>query len=394
MMMKKLFALPLLLTVLLGFIVSANAAMPEQSGVPAEITAVFSAEKWTDYYVPSATNVHPALGYQDQLLCLRQSEDGSSAVLVVTNGRRSSLCILERQYGVYQMTHRSRELLRQNGDFPFLLMDPSGDSFTVQYYDDVTSALCSRAYQFYRHADGDWYMNAFFSRRQVNGQSVATYAIAKEKEVAYTVETASGVRNTVVKGQMARRFIQSGLSNIPWTLEEGADTLTLPPDIPATGRYNTLPQPRTVNFTANKQYAVYSGPGALYARGADGKATVNTNDWIQVFGIEDDWAMIQYDINDSHLRIGYISADALPKNVDIRALAFTPRTALVSAPCNLTDDPLNSQTPLARLTANTAVTYLCHMGADWVYADYASASGNHYRGFLPARCVSLTFDEK
>ena len=47
-------------------------------------------------------------------------------------------------------------------------------------------------------------------------------------------------------------------------------------------------------------------------RGAEGRARVSTNGWIQVFGSEGDWILVQYDITDTHNRIGYIEKDALP----------------------------------------------------------------------------------
>ena len=63
-----------------------------------------------------------------------------------------------------------------------------------------------------------------------------------------------------------------------------------------------------IRFPGGNKYPVYSGPGKDYLRGARGKASVSTNDWIEVFGREDGWILIQYEIDSSQCRIGYISA--------------------------------------------------------------------------------------
>lgn len=61
-----------------------------------------------------------------------------------------------------------------------------------------------------------------------------------------------------------------------------------------------------VTFTSNQTYAVYSAPDRKSIRGAKGRARVSTNGWIQVFGSDGDWILVQYDITDKHNRIGYI----------------------------------------------------------------------------------------
>lgn len=59
-------------------------------------------------------------------------------------------------------------------------------------------------------------------------------------------------------------------------------------------------------FPAGQRYAVYSGPGEDYLRGANGKAAVSTNASIQSFAKENGWIMIEYAIDDAHHRIGWI----------------------------------------------------------------------------------------
>lgn len=79
-----------------------------------------------------------------------------------------------------------------------------------------------------------------------------------------------------------------------------ADTASAP-DIPQ-GTLNA----EVMSFTPGQTYAVYSAPDSRSIRGAKGRARVSTNGWIQVFGAEGDWLLVQYAITPEHCRIGYI----------------------------------------------------------------------------------------
>lgn len=141
-----------------------------------------------------------------------------------------------------------------------------------------------------------------------------------------------------------------------------ADTASAP-DIPQ-GTLNAEVTP----FTPGQTYAVYSAPDSRSIRGAKGRARVSTNGWIQVFGAEGDWLLVQYAITPEHCRIGYIDRNALPQDVVVPALTLEAVPAIVSYDVSVTDDPLMSQTPLTRLTENTSVTALASMG-DWTYIE-------------------------
>lgn len=143
-----------------------------------------------------------------------------------------------------------------------------------------------------------------------------------------------------------------------------------------------------VQFTSNQTYAVYSAPDSKSIRGAKGRARVSTNGWIQVFGSDGDWLLVQYDITDKHNRIGYIYKNALPKDVVVPELALTCVPAVVNYDVAVTDDPLVSQTPLAKLTENTIVTVLGAMG-DWTYIE-GMENSVRFRGFVPTACLSGT----
>ena len=149
-----------------------------------------------------------------------------------------------------------------------------------------------------------------------------------------------------------------------------------------------LSTPDSDSGTGNQTYAVYSAPTKKSIRGAKGKARVSTNGWIQVFGAEEDWILVQYDISDKQNRIGYIYINALPKDVTVPDLNLKRAVAVTNYDVEVTDDPLVSHTPLAKLTENTKVTCLGTMGT-WTYIE-AKENDVLFRGFVPTECLSGT----
>lgn len=143
-----------------------------------------------------------------------------------------------------------------------------------------------------------------------------------------------------------------------------------------------------VSFTSNHTYPVYAAPDSKSLRGAKGRARVSTNGWIQVFGSEGDWILVQYDITDTHNRIGYIEKDALPDGTMVPELNLTRMPAVVHYNVEVTDDPLVSRDALARLTENTKVICLGTLG-EWTYIE-AEEDGVRLRGFVPTVCLYAT----
>ena len=89
------------------------------------------------------------------------------------------------------------------------------------------------------------------------------------------------------------------VAQITTTSEDAVDTSNVP-EIPA----GTL-SAEVFGFDSGKVYAVYSAPDVKSVRGAEGKSKVSTNDWVQVFGREGDWLMVQYDVKKSFYRHSY-----------------------------------------------------------------------------------------
>ncbi len=146
-----------------------------------------------------------------------------------------------------------------------------------------------------------------------------------------------------------------------------------------------------VSFASKQTYAVYAAPDSKGIRGANGRARVSTNDWIQVFGTDGDWLLVQYAITDSHFRIGYIDRKVLPEDVRVPELRLTAIPAVVNYDVEVTDDPLMSHSVLTTLTENTRVTAIGSLG-DWTYIEGGEGK-SHYRGFVPTECLSGTVSE-
>ena len=161
----------------------------------------------------------------------------------------------------------------------------------------------------------------------------------------------------------------------------------------ALAQLDSLPQPQNIKFTSNKKYAVYSGPGENYFRSGNGKAAVSTNDWIQVFGRENGWIMLQYDITSDHMRIGWIQESALPKNANVSDVQFSQAKVWTKVSSNLTDDPLFSAAAISAIPANTEVTRLATMGT-WTYVEWNAANAQPMRGFVQsANLTNLSADD-
>ena len=156
---------------------------------------------------------------------------------------------------------------------------------------------------------------------------------------------------------------------------------------------DALPQPQLANFAKGKKYPVYSGPGTNYYRDADGKASVSTNDWIQVFGEEDGWLLVQYHVTDAMNRIGWINATQKEAGVSVPQLRWNGSEAI----CHnwwLTTDPLGSCSEIEPPDGSTsfngrACTLLASLGASWRYVEIEYAPSVPMRAFVPSSMLTM-----
>lgn len=297
----------------------------------------------------------------------------SRAHFVLSRDGRNQLAIVHEEDGVYELELLATNALRQGDAIPELETDD--DYYLYVVYRDENG--WEDQYN-YHYTGGKWMLDAYVIATSRDNFRVFT---AYDGRLAYTYFEDLEMENSAnIYGEYQREVKYLNVDSLPETLQEAREKLSQPPQIPD----GTLTA-KEVKFTSGKKYAVYSGPGTGYYRSGNGKAAVSTNDWIQVFGVEDGWALIQYDISSEQMRFGYIDAAALPKNANVDELAFAPVDAYLTRRVSLTDDPLNSQNALLTLPEGSWVTWLATMG-EWAYVE--SSTGDLVRGFVPLSALT------
>ncbi len=217
---------------------------------------------------------------------------------------------------------------------------------------------------------GKWLLHRIWSYIGYESMLIRDGSISYYRELE-SVQIAGTVQGTI---QRDLRYVS--LSAIPKTLADARRKLTVAPELPESTELTVYP----VTFAGKKKYDVYSAPDKNAIRGGNGKARVSTNSWIQVFGTENGWVLIQYSIDASHYRFGYITEKSLPGKAAVPALGFNRTEAWIKRLLFVTDDPLYSQSILFTLPEGSRVIWLATMG-DWAYIE--STGKELARGFVP-----------
>lgn len=345
--MKKLLAMLMLLCMLL------------QGAALAETPAA-----WTAWLEPLQSRLEA--GYTVRDVCI---VPGVCAHVILSREGRNQLAIVRLTEGAYKLELLATHALRQGDEIPTLLADDG--EYLALFYRCKDGA--EDAYVYRCDKTGVWVLNSYTI---ATGEYSWREFAARDGCLTYRCyENNEKVRERNVYGVYQREVEYLNVESLPQTLEDAREKLSEPPHIPE-GELSA----KDVKFTSGKKYPVYTGPHEEYLRAADGKASVSTNDWIQVFGVQDGWALIQYDISSTQMRFGYIRATALPGDVQVDALHFLNQDAYLTRRATLTDDPLNTQEPLLTLPEGAWVTWLATMG-EWAYVE--RSGGDLVRGFIP-----------
>lgn len=228
---------------------------------------------------------------------------------------------------------------------------------------------------------GKWLLHRVWSYTDYQSMLLKNNAISYYKDIEST--TVAGT----VRGSFQRDLRWFSLSALPKTLKEARTKITSAPELPRSSGLNA----QEISFSGGQKYEVYSAPDKASLRGGNGKAKVSTNGWIQVFGREGGYILIQYSIDKDHYRFGYISEKALPKKASVNELDFTKTPVTITQNVNATDDPLYSRAVIAALKKGDRVTLLSFLGED---AYVEGLSGNTvFRGFVPFSCLAAEEEE-
>ncbi len=371
--MKKIITLFLLFALLLPCLPAlADGAVIEAADMPNEVKQYFAAASFDGCTIgPNA------------VVQLKNTAGGSYYFAITANQGHNVLHGFKQTNSTYEHFLRTEKAVPQGKGF-FSLQHMTGSlhllSDSVLSFGDAVDLIFTledneeqpcASLLFEVNQKGVWNM------RLVCVDYCWTEVLVKADSLTYYHE---GEKKGSASGAVQTDLRYFSFSAFPKSLTEAREKLSNPPEIPSSVQL----QAQNVKFSGGKKYAVYTGPGEKFYRAANGKAAVSTNDWIQVFGIENGWAMIQYDISSDHLRIGWIDAAALPKNASVNTLELNDQPAVLTANTVLTDDPLKSRDGLRAMAAGRQVTWLATLG-NWAYVQ---DDQDWIRGFVPLNAIS------
>ena len=372
-MMKKFFLLMLTLMLTLC------AACALADTVPEEIADLFDVKAWEGYEV-ARTNTEEE-GYAC-FLCDEDAIIGGQPVglVIVSKGDHNVLCLVQKRSGQWRITGRNHNAIPDGDIIPALYFDLQ-DDIDIVYGNNPLQGVVSISLKY----DG---RNVSFDGMVFEDGVDSTEAIIREGSIRYNFfddlaytgyETVYGVYDASFEAFNYRYF--------PKSPAEADAILTTAPDIPRnTGDPIAMPRPQEPSLRTGEKYDVFSAPGRSSYRPANGKAVMSTNDWVQVFGQEDGWVLVQYDISSGQMRFGYVDASVLPRGVQVPVLAWAEVPYEIVSDTWLTDDPLNSCKTLMTLATGEQVTCLATMG-DWLYVE-TTLSGKAVRGFIPVAAAA------
>lgn len=373
-MMKKFF---LLMLTLLLTLCAATALADE---VPPEIEKLFSVKAWEGYEI-ARTNTEEdgyALFLADEGVIIGGEPVG---LVIVSKGEHNVLCVLQKRNGAWRITGRNHNAIPDGGIIPALYFDLQDDIDVVYGKKPV---------------DGIYTISLKYDGRTVRLGGMVTAlsedstieAVVRDGRIDYIYTRDLAYQRTeTVYGVYDAAFEAFNYRYFPRNEAEADALLTFAPVIPKNqGDPNALVSPVEMNLRTGEKYDVFSAPGRDSYRPANGKAVMSTNDWVQIFGEEDGWVLVQYDISSGQMRFGYVDASVLPRDTSVRQLQWAYIPYVVIGDTWLTDDPLNSCKMLMQLQPGDEVTCLATMG-EWLYVE-TTLSGKTVRGFIPMEAAS------
>jgi len=199
------------------------------------------------------------------------------------------------------------------------------------------------------------------------------------------IDWSNCVYRGAVQGTVQRDIRYVSFNALPTWIDDAKAKLTVAPNL-KDGAFTA----QKVKFTGGQKYPVYTGPGEDYVRSGNGKGLVSTNGWIEVYGQKDGYILIQYSIDSSHYRFGWIDRNALPEGTSVPAMDFAGISAdtlsEITQDTFLTDDPLFSQNKLCDLKAGQTVSWLAVLNNDWAYV-LVNVNGKMMCGFVRTDCI-------
>ena len=382
-MMKKMMSFLLAVLMLLGAVPAL--AGDEGHTMPAEIAALFEVPAWREYEVMKGYDDVPLWIYDDSL---------DAGMVVMTNGSLEVVCIVEPdKEGNLRITQRNYTLVTQPCEM-FLEMGygtttqelaaPWGEKRMFEMFN-----VNGRYYIGIGKFDGKWRIKSVLNNATSVFSFVSSERIGYSEGIEHEDYIELGRNMKYAYGTYDNRFAAFNIYAFPKTYEEACEVLTNPPVTPS-----DFYSPVSLTLRPREKYDVFAAPGRDSYRSANGKATMSTNDWVQIFGEEDGWVLVQYDISRDQMRFGYVDASVLPRNAEVPQLIWydLPEQTLLNN-TYVTDDPLASRSIICWLNAGDTVKVLSDFGS-WYYVEVKPGTGKTLRGFIPKTAIQLlTWDD-
>lgn len=373
--MKKMMSFLLTVLMLLGAVPAMADGLYEP--MPAEIAALFEVSAWEEY----------------ELMNWLWSEEQNAAMVVMSNGELHIVCIVEPdKKGNMRITQRNYTMVT-TPDAPYISEShaPTAQEIDTPWGNKMLFELHLNGYMVsFGKFDGVWRIKVVLNNKDDvisfvfddrigyrEGEDMEEYIDWEHNKMKYAY------------GTYDNRFAAFNIYAFPKTYEAASEQLSNPPVTP-TDFYS----PVSLTLRPREKYDVFAAPGRDSYRSANGKATMSTNDWVQIFGEEDGWVLVQYDISRDQMRFGYVDASVLPRNAEVPQLIWydLPEQTLLNN-TYVTDDPLASRSIICWLNAGDAVKVLSDFGS-WYYVEVTPGTGKTLRGFIPKTAIQLlTWDD-
>lgn len=383
-MMKKLLSFFLAMLMLLGTL-PVMAENAEKNSVPDKIAVLFDVPAWDGYDVMIGAKGRP---------CWIYSEDLEAGLVVMTNGSLEVVCLIEPdREGNLRITQRNYTMVTRQCDlFMEIGYGTTNQEVKAPWGEQRMFELYSVNDQYYMGIgkfDGVWRIKTVLNSATDVLSFVAGYRIGYSEGVEHEDHVELGRNMEYVYGTYDNRFAAFNLEDFPKTYKEAREKLTNPPVTPS-----DFYSPEQITLRPKEKYDVFAAPGRSSYRAANGKAEMSTNDWVQIFGEEDGWLLVQYDISRDQMRFGYIDASALPRNTEVQPLVwYDLPEQTIKYGVSVTDDPLVSNSVIHRLGTGEKVKVLSSFGS-WYYIETTDNYGRLLRGFVPRSCIDLlTWDD-
>ena len=376
--MKKM--LSFLLAMLMGLgAVPAMADVPGRDPMPDEIAALFDVPAWEGYEVMTGSNG----------LAWIYDESLEAGLVVMTNGSLEVVCLIEPdKKGNLRITQRNYTMVTSECG---LILEVGYGTTSVE--NNAPWGL-KRMFELYNVNDQYYICIGKFDDvwrvKVVQNNELEVLAFVNNEKIGYSEKVDHGEYTTYgedvkyVYGTYDNRFAAFNIYDFPKTLEEAREKLTNPPVTPS-----DFYSPVSVDLRPKEKYDVFAAPGRDSYRAANGKAVMSTNDWVQIFGEEDGWVLVQYDLSRDQMRFGYVDASVLPRDTEVPQLRWYDLPAqTIKTNTYVTDDPLASRSILCWLNAGDAVRVLSDFGS-WYYVEVTPGTGKPLRGFIPQTAIDL-----